>query len=255
MQVLTALVQERATLLIDHGLSDTLLALLSHYHDQAWCRPLVKQGRACSAAMLGSFADLPCNAFAMILQQLDVEDLVQLHTATMARVPAIRERLLQAKYGRRWLQLTRRMPGPGCSAPRVPIVESHPSESEHSASGTGSWSDWPGDLQEEYVKSEAEGGGETEDEEEGEEGEGEEDNYSDQSEKLMVQEKEQLWRQLRETSKHSLLQMLRQQICHTNDVAALIDDWVDAHAWWWSTGSEELGWSGQAAFGYISYNI
>ena len=33
VQVLTALVQEQATLLINHGLSDTLLALLSSYHD------------------------------------------------------------------------------------------------------------------------------------------------------------------------------------------------------------------------------
>ena len=230
MQALIALVQEQAILLIDHGLSDTLLALLSHDHDQAWCRPLVKQGRPCSAAMLGRFADLPRDAFAIILQQLDEGDLEQLNTATMAQVPAIRERLLQARYGRRWLQLTRRMPGPGRSVCEASVSEAPSSESEHSASSTGTWPDWRGDPNKECVESEAEEGGEEEVvEEEEEEEEEEQDDYSHQSEKLTFEEKEQLWRQWRQMSKHSLLQMLRQQICHINDVAALMDDWVEAH--------------------------
>lgn len=41
VQVLTALVEEQATSLIDNGLSNTLLALVllsrSYYHDQTWC--------------------------------------------------------------------------------------------------------------------------------------------------------------------------------------------------------------------------
>ncbi|KAL3154907.1 hypothetical protein ABBQ38_011443 [Trebouxia sp. C0009 RCD-2024] len=109
-EALTALVQEQATQGVYHGFSDTMVGLLSQYHDRAWCRPTLQQGRACGAITTGGLADLPDNALAIIMQRLRSKDLVQLDTATMSQIPVFRERRLQMRYGRRWLQLTRRIP-------------------------------------------------------------------------------------------------------------------------------------------------
>lgn len=111
LQVLTDLVQEQATQGIDHDFSDTMLALLSHYHDQARCRPTFQKGRPYNAAIVGSLADLPGNALSTILQQLELEDMMHLNAATMAQVPLIQERLLQKRYAGRWLQLWRLLYG------------------------------------------------------------------------------------------------------------------------------------------------
>ena len=67
------------------------------------------------------------------------------------------------------------------------------------------------------------------------------DENSHHPEQLTVEAQEQLWQQLQQLSKHSLLQTLQQQICHINDVAALIDEWVPAHVMSWSNEREELG--------------
>lgn len=71
--------------------------------------------------------------------------------------------------------------------------------------------------------------------------EDEEDGFSIRSQQLTVEAKEQLWQQLQQLSKHSLLHTLQQQICHINDVAALIDEWVPAHVRLWCNEREELG--------------
>lgn len=110
LQVLTALAQEQATQGISHGFSDTMVDLLSHYHDQAWCRPTFQQGRSYVGVMIGGLAELPDSALVLIMQQLQFTDLMQLDAATLAQVPVIRERRLQMQYARRWLQLTRRIP-------------------------------------------------------------------------------------------------------------------------------------------------
>ena len=206
-----------------------MLALLSHYHDQAWCRPTFQQGRAYNAAMLGTLADLPGNAVSIILQQLELEDLVQLDAATMAQVPIIQERLLQKRYAGRWLQLTRRMPGVGRPPPKEELsAKSDHSESELSACGS--------DYQTESGESSEQGD------------DADHDSYIDPKKQLTLEEKEQLWGQLQLMSKHSLLQTLLQQICHINDVAALIDDWVQAHVMSWSCEREELGFSFEEAY-------
>lgn len=199
-----------------------MLALLSHYHDQAWCRPTFQKGRPYSAASVGSLADLPGDALSTILQQLDLEDMMQLNAATMARVQLIQERLLQKRYAGRWLQLTRRMPGVGRPLrAKQPIVESDHSKSELSASGP----DYVTEL------------------DESSEAEEDDDHYSRHSEQMTQEAKEQLWGQLQQMSKHSLLQTLLQQICHINDVAALIDDWVQAHVFSWASEREQMGFS------------
>lgn len=213
MQVLTALVHEQATQGIDHGLSDAMVGLLSQYHDRAWCRPTYQQRRLYNAAVLGSLADLPDTAVAIILQQLRPGDIMRLDAATMAQVPLIHERLLQMRYARRWLQLTRRVPAAG----RTPCVEevdvdSDPCKTDLCPTEHDFQADYRDFLEE-----------------------AEEDNHSHQlRHPCMHYFDERLWGQLKHASKHSLLQTLLQQIRHINDVAALIDEWVPAHDRLWA---------------------
>ncbi|KAL3148621.1 hypothetical protein ABBQ38_014046 [Trebouxia sp. C0009 RCD-2024] len=225
-QVLTALVQEQATQGIDHQLSRTMLTRLSHYHDRAWCRPTRPQGRPKNAVLSGALADLPGNALAIITQQLDLGDLIKLDTATMAQVPVIRERLLQMRYAGRWLQLTRRMPAVARSLHiEEPDVESDDCSSVHSASGSDSQTDF------DDSQTEADGSSDVEEDSQVYRHPGE----------LSWKGRKQLWGQLQHMSKHSLLQTLLQQICHINDIATLVDNWVAADIVGWCVEMDKLG--------------
>ena len=145
------MVQEQATQGIYHNLSHIMLARLTYYHDRAWCRPILLHGRPHSAVSSGGLADLPSNALANIVQQLDLGDLIQLDAATVAQVPVIRERRLQMQYAGRWLQLTRRMPAvartlqPGvesdqCSfAQSASISDSQPESAEQKSTSLPNW--------------------------------------------------------------------------------------------------------------------
>ena len=155
--------------------------------------------------LLGGLADLPGNALAIIVQHLDLRELKQLDAATMAQVPVIRERRLQMQYAGRWSQLTRRMPAVARS---VLIEQSGVESDECSSADSASTSDSVTDF------------------EAGESSELEEDEYPDDYGNMTRKELKQLWGQLQQMSKHSLLQTLLQQICHINDVAALVDNWV-----------------------------
>lgn len=122
------------------------------------------------------------------------------------------------------------MPGVGRTLPaKEPIVESDHSKSELSASAS------------DYLT-------ELDDSSEPEE-EDDDDHYSRHSEQLTPEAKEQLWGQLQEMSKHSLLQTLLRQICHVNDVAALIDHWVLAHVLSWATKRVEMGFWPEEGYG------
>lgn len=227
LQVLTALVQEQATQGIDHGFSDTMVGLLSHYHDRAWCRPILEQCRPCRPGHAVfprslDLSDLPDNALAIILQQLEPGDLLQLDTATMGQVPFIRQRLLQMRYAGRWLQLTCRMPGVGRTS-RINDFNAYTESQSCNAESCAMESDFQAEVGKSPVEEE-------------------EDEHSHQSQPPCLHDyDERLWGQLQQMSKHSLLQKLLQQICHINDVAALIDEWVPAHNLLWAHEMAQLG--------------
>ena len=232
VQVIIALVQEQACHGVEHGLSDTLIALLSNYHDQAWCRPSRLRHSSCSLGSFSSFAQLPSSVSGIVLQLCSTEDLMQLHIATAGQVPAVQERLLQLRYGRRWLQLTRRMRQP-CF---VPQARESSKDTEYADDelflSDGPRVRWGSSTSEESERMMNEAL---------EQVWSEESEISEELKQLSEEEREQWWRHHQQSSKHTLLQLLRQQIRDIGDVAALIDDWVNAHVMSWSREMTALG--------------
>ena len=178
---------------------------------------------------LGLLGELPLAALEAVFSLLEPRTLLLLHVASATKVQAIRQRLLGMRYAQHWLKLTKRLPSverntwnwqPTTAAAKALAdlalddsshVDAVPPDDGSESASSDNARHWSSIRQNDIVC------------------------------KATVEALAARQLSWRPCSKHTLLQTLRQQVQHINDIAALMHYWSSCIFHSWSIPVSALG--------------